>query len=287
MTATGLVDFVRRGAHDDGREGVVLAKIAAGELVKVPFGSGAAATSGGLAHVIGGGSAGVQSNLASNPDGSGTGVNFSIPAGLGQGAAWTEVLYGSTIGVRWRRNTASTNLPFGVVIDGVAYSMRNSRIHFDSVIPSSTADHEALWIVAQDLDPLIPHTVKIVGISDPYGAVVKSFLAYGWLLEASRGYKQPPRWGSIGAAAALVASPATSALSATSVLRKILLHNSGASTRVVSLKVGATVLKVKTLPAGTSDEIDFGVPVVLTASYTLSQDAGTDVTWAPVLAEAR
>lgn len=280
----GLVDHLGRGHHDDGREGVVLTKIAAGQLVKVPFGAGGAVNSG-LAHTIGSGSASSQTQTATNTDGSGTGVNFSVPSGLTQGAAWTEVLYGSVVGVRWRRNTTSTLAPFGVVIDGVAYTMRSAKVHHDASVPSATVDHESLWIVADDLDPNVPHTVRIIATSDAYGATTKAVLMYGWLLEASRGYKDSPRWGYLGTAGTL--STSTTALSSTDPCRKILLHNTDASTRTVTLKRSTTVLKVLSLAAGTSGEIDFGVPMLGVSNLTIQADANSVVNYVQLNAEAR
>lgn len=273
------------GKHDDGREGLVLAKLALGGMVMVPFGTGVIASSGGLAHIIGTATASVQSAVTSNPDGSGGGINFTVPPGLGQGVMWTERLWGRRFGVRWRANNSSTLLPFCLICDGIAYEIRNVRYHQDSVL-TTAADHQSLALMVDELPDDGPHTVSWLVWSDvTAAALTKAVFGYGWLAERRAGYKDPPRWGSL-AVPALLATGAT-ALSSSAVYRKIKLHNTDAAARTVTLKNGSTIIQVVSMAAGASGEIDFGGPITTTASYTLTPDAANVVTWTPVFAEVR
>lgn len=286
-TQVGLRDYLGRGHHDDGREGIVLTKLAAGDLVKVPFGTGTNNTRG-LSAIVGTAAASSQSQIAYNPDGSGTALLLSANNGVGNGTAWTEVLYGSIVGFRYYRDNSTAMPPVNVVIDGVAHEIPQPRYRHNSVL-TSAADPEALWIVADDLDPDVPHTVTVVVAADPYGGVNRSVTAFGWLLEASRGYKPPPRRGTIGTGALL--STSTTALNASTVYRKILLNNTDSSARLVTLKNGSTVLKKVYLAAsgtdGDSKEIDLGVPIVGISTLTLQADANSVVVWIPFFEEGR
>lgn len=172
-----------RGVHDDGtNEGVIRAKIAQGDLVKIGADAiqcqvQAPDTSSAVFQV---------QNNQYNSDGSNQAVIMTCSAGSNQGVVVSRKFYGKVIGERFQRN--STTPAVDLVVDGVASAVPSPALQFDGAIPSSTPqDGEAYYLIADDL-PDGEHTVSVVLTPDPAIATPQTLALYGFLAERRAGY---------------------------------------------------------------------------------------------------
>lgn len=272
-TATGLVEYIKRGTHDDGAEGVILTKIAQGRLVKVPISTSVVtATDGSKGTVT------FNKNNNLNADGSQQNLSMTVNAGYDGYAYAEQTVWGRVVGVRWRRLGSSGSEPFAVQIDGAIYKVprtKNTTLNGTS----GQSDYEALWVVADDLIDG-PHHVRIIVTGDAAlsGAVTRSVLFFGFIAEGDKGYNQPTPRSVITSATAL--STSSTSVSPTGTLRKLRFYNTGASTRIVTVRQsGVTFWQAVLTAAGTAGataELDFGGQFVPN-SLSVIQDAGTDV----------
>ena len=261
------------GVHDDGTdEGSVRARIVRGDLVRVPF------RNNDLSFVQNGiSTASMQFNgLHSNDDGSGTGVFLSAKTGLTNGCGIKFTLYGPVFGLRWQRGASGY---LGVIIDGVAYPVRQLDKLQHNLAAGS--DNECLWIVAEDLDPGMAHTVEIYLTVGDLGAN-KSLTLYGYIAARSAGYQDLPRLlmhpttpvASVPAAATAITGISSSGVRAH---RKVFYANTDAVARKVTLKASGSVFKVLYLAAagtaGDSGEVDFGDLYAAGTTITHEADA--------------
>lgn len=237
----GEVDLAR-GVHDDNLEGAILTKIAQGDLVKVPFPSGAGNITAGTATATSGAS-------NQNTDGSMAGVTLTVPGGVGQSATLRcPGVYGRTIGVRWQRTANLTNPPFTLAVNGVAYPIRNTGARKHAATAASGSDREAMFVVSADLLSDGPHTVEVILNADPAGAS-RSIVLYGLLVEASKGYNRPGAVASINSVTAVTASFASVQSSTVPNIRALYFKNTTAATRTVTLQFSSNDFKVIQLAA--------------------------------------
>lgn len=276
---------VRFGKHDDGRDGVVLTKIAQGELVRVPFpaltGLGQAGTS----------SAATLTNLPNNPDGSYSGISLNAaqldsPLSVGGVAYVRCIVYGRVVGIRWRRISGAPDVPFTVAIDGVVYPVRNVAPRRHTQIISTVNDHEALFVVADDLLSDGPHTVEIGLASPPNGSATRSLTLYGLLVEASKGYDNYRKGGYVYTTSGQAVTTTATAIGSNGVARKFMFYNSDTTNdRLVTINSATgVVFRTLVVPAtnlasgkGGYAEHDFGQSVPIDSNWKVSVDTGTTV----------
>lgn len=143
----------------------------------------------GIAYTTNTGVASVSSYT--NPDGSGyeLSLDSTIVVGQSGGTTWMNcILRGSVIGIRFLRQTVNPDMC--VVIDGIPYEIPKYDLeqHFGNSNDTALSDWEAYYIIADDLDPSIPHSVSIYLPIDVSGT--KNIRFYGFILERKAGYKE-------------------------------------------------------------------------------------------------
>lgn len=244
-----------------------------GPLVKVPFQAGVnSAAAGSSTASIGTG--------PDNPDGSSMAATLTVAAGNNQSAYVRDTVYGRTIGVRVHRNVSAGLLPATLIVDGVAYPIKDTRAARDGVSSTLITDREALIVPATGLNDG-PHSVEFGVASDPL--VSRTLRLFGWLAEASAGYSKYVDAGYMSGATAITTTFASFATATgAGPVRKIMFVNTTAATRTVTFKTasaGATIRTLSLAAAGTAGdyaEHDFGVPVIITGYGAISDAAGVN-----------
>jgi hypothetical protein len=265
MSATlllgGQIDRIP-GGHDDGSDdGVLHAKLLGQGPVKLPLGGQNTQYQTG---VIGTATA-TLAQSSTNTDGTQQVMSMVVPAVTAgaQSGAWLEqTLYGRRIGVRFRRNNSASLPPFTLWVDGVPYAVREvaNRRHAATIVTYS--DFESLFLIADDLGPG-PHTVRVSVAGDVIGGASRTLILHGWLVDRAAGYDDRRRAGPISSLISLTTTATVIPVAGNSgLIRKLYLHNTDVGARIVTISVGSTnILKVVSLAAGASGEVDFGDPV--------------------------
>lgn len=258
---TGLVDYIRRGTHDDGSDdGVLHAKLLHQGLVKLPL------TSQQYTTAVQGTATATVSSSQTNTDGTQNCVNMTVPAvtAVAQSSAYLETtLYGRRVGVRFRRNNSASLPPFTLWVDGVPYPVRNVANRRHAAVSLSSADFEGLFMVADDLGPG-PHSVRVSVAGDVIGGSSRTLILHGFVVDRAAGYEDKRRAGITGTASTALTTTASTipVVTPQGLVRKLLLHNTDAATRTVTISLGTTdIIRVVSLTAGASGEVDFGEPV--------------------------
>jgi hypothetical protein len=264
----GLVEVLGRGHHDDGSaDGIVHAKLLAQGLVKVPISQSGSPQE--LITIIGSGTAPIGA-VNSNTDGTQRCINVTVPAvtsGATSCVVIERTLHGRRVGIRFRRNNSGTLPPFTVFVDGVPYEVRQTanRRHAATVLAAS--DFEALFLIADDLGEG-PHNVRVVIAGDVIGGSSRSLIFHGWIADRAAGY-EPRRGVTLSTSGVVITTTATvpTLTNPSGLIRKMFFHNPDTVTRKVTVSIGSTdIIKVRDIPAGQSDELDFGEPVDAVAS---------------------
>lgn len=260
------------GKHDDGREGVVLTKIAQGKLTRMPFvnlkgyasGSGSVNLNGGLQN--------------DNPERAGQSI--TLATGAGQGFA--EVVgnfWGRMFGVRPRRHFSSPLPNLSVTVGGETRPMRQLNTRIDTIPTAFGAfDAEALYLPFDDLPHDGPWTYRIHLASDPLATTAYTVTLHGLLVEADKGYAPYQPTSSFAAKQAVTSTATAIAYSGTA--RRLTFYNTAATAAVVTLKSGADVMESISLAAGSGGKIEWPLPIKV-AGYTISTDIASGVNmWA-------
>jgi hypothetical protein len=248
-------------------------------LVKVPIGP----TNTQYATGVNGTASVALAYAVTNTDGLQEVVNMTVPA-VTAGAvsnAWLEqTVYGRRVGVRFRRNNSAALPPFTVYIDGIPYAVRRTGNRRHAATLLSSSDFEGLFLLADDLGDG-PHTVRVSVAGDEIGGISRTLILHGWLLEKSAGYEESSRAGALPPSPTVLGTTATvvPATGNRGLVRKLYFHNTDVATRVVTLSLGATnIFKVISLPAGTSQDVDFnGTIQVGTSDFRWKADAAAVV----------
>ena len=257
--------------YDDGRQGVVLTKIAQGELIPVPFYNIQFANSAGA-------TCGFASIATDNPL-PGKPVSITIPTGTNGYAYFRTQLWGRVIGLRMRRHFANTLPNITAIVDGEPMALRNINTRVDT-IPTvlNNFDGAASFLIAEDLLDDGPHTVTICVAGDSVTAV-SSLTFFGWLVERAKGATNYPSGIGQSLTTQTLTASAVSIASSGALGRQLDFYCSGATARTVTLLAsdGVTALKTVAVPAGGTASMSWATPFVL-SSYKVKQDVGTDVT---------
>ncbi len=220
-------------------------------LARVPFVEGSYAS-----QVSGAAAIGVQSGtLGFNLTGSNSGVSFDIPAwtpstGVGNGAFLQIPFRGSTFGIACRRDTAV--LPFSVGIDSDWYPADSYLpIFLNNGLNPVTGGLD--WVlVADDLDPYVPHIATIAAVSNPQ--VASPIRLLHMILDKNAGYADESKFSYLAASGAL--TTVNSAIQSGSVPNRIRVvdsidfYNADAAAQTVSITLGSTVIWAKSIVAG-------------------------------------
>ena len=276
MTQNGLVDYIKRGTHDDHREGVILAKIAQGDLIPAPF-TGIQFTAGS------GASAAYAGFSTSNPEPSGAPVTLSLPASSQSYAGFKGQVWGRVIGLRMFRHYVFALPDLTIVVDGEPRPFKLFNTRLDTV-PNSYGtqfDGQALAVIVDDLLDDGPHTVQVHAVGDGSTSVSAAIL-FGWLVERSKGYTDiTPRNDLTSETVPTTAAVVSKSTAST---RALWFTNNNASTaRVVSVVIGSTTVLTASLAAGASTKFDMGGAPFRLQNVKVKVDAGTDtqVTYVP------
>ncbi|MCX6216504.1 hypothetical protein [Spirosoma sp.] len=243
-------DTLIEGVQDDGTaEGVIRAKIVSGELVKVP------------AWFLDWNDTTKINTLlqTDNNDGTGSGYNLSVVAGLPGIASISTIIYGRVIGIRYRRPNSAVP-DFTVVIDGVPYAVKPNVIAPRASNIGNMLDRETLVIIAQDLSDTA-HTVELVLHADALAS--RSVVIYGFLAERRAGYQERMHNDyiitqgtlTIAAVAFPTADPANSRPHQG--VKKVWYYNKNTTTaRKVTLQYAGSTIRVIDVPAAGTVEVN-------------------------------
>lgn len=259
------------GKHNDGREGAILTKVAQGELVGIPFYN--------VALSAGPSASAAYSSLGFDNPTPGKPITLSVPASTTAYAYLRTQLWGRMFGIRMRRHFASALPNMTFIVDGEPIAMRQLNTRLDTVpFTYGGFDSNSYWLLAEDLPHDGPHTVTVLLTGN--ASTTASVVLFGWLAEKSKGYGAYP--ADIGQAftTQTLSTTATAIASSGNSVSELTFNNTGATPRVVSFMVGATVLRQFLLAAagadGCTQTVTFKRAFTGTA-YTVKQDAGTDV----------
>lgn len=202
------------------------------------------------------GAVGVQSGtLGFNTTGSNSGASIDVPlwtpsTSLGNGALIQIPFRGSTFGVCARRDT--TVLPFSIGIDGDWYVAESFLANFlqNGVNPVSGGNE---WIlVADDLDPYVPHIATIAVTSNAQMAT--SIRLMHLLLDKNAGYQDDVKSSYLAASGALTTVNASigsgTVPNRVRVVDSIDFYNTDVAAQTVTLVLASTVIWSKTIAAG-------------------------------------
>lgn len=283
MGAVAAFVSSRTSWEDDGSEaGTISTRLVRGDLAPLPFDALQY-----YADLIGSATATYQTQgVWSNPDGSGTGVNVSVPAGLTQGVRIWLPFYGRGFGVRWRRDTATT-AAISVAVNGQAVQVATGYLPLLTAegLTTQFADAEARAVTHDHLANDGPHVAEIVVVSDP--SATQTITLYGVLVDARAGNRTLPRLAQVQTASTLttgaVEIPTGRGTSlAMRGIRKVLYANTSAGAVTVTVKNSTSVLKAFYLAAsgtaGDCAEFDPGESVAASANFTHQASAGSAVT---------
>lgn len=282
MSSPWTIDPQASGWYDDGSEsGALRTREVRGDLVPIPFDPLQY-----YAELVGTATAAFQTTgVYSNPDGSATGINVSVPAGLTQGARLWVPFYGQAFGVRWRRDNSATDY-ISVTVDGVPVAVNTGTLPLLEAegLTTQITDAEARAVTHEHLDPGV-HVAEIAVVSDP--STTQSVTLYGLLLDSRAGYRPLPRVGQVQTASTLTTSAVEIPVGrgtalAMRAIRKVLYVNTSAAAVTVTVKNSTNTLKVLYLAAtgnaGDCGEFDPGSAIAASAAFTHQASANTAVT---------
>jgi len=273
------IDPQANGWRDDGSEsGLIRTEHVRGNLVPIPFDAlqyyaelsgGATATS-------------APTGVYSNPDGSGTGVNVSIPSGADAGVRLWMPFYGRGFGVRWRRDSGLTATNLSVVVDGEAVGVDTGNLpHLVAeAITTQITDAEARAITHPLLPNDGPHVAEIHVIRDP--SATATITLYGFLLDERAGYRPLPRVAqmlttTVLTAAAVEIPVGRGTALAMRAIRKVIYTNITAGPVTVTVKNGANTVWARSIPANETIEFDPGTAIAASSAFTHQASAATSV----------
>lgn len=269
------------GVQDDGTpEGVVRSKIAGGEWSRITLADLDLAST-----TAGAGTVAISRAGVSNADRSGASYNLTTPAALGTNLTTVAaVIYGRTVGVRFRKNT--TTPAFSLVIDGRPYDVGAlaGRAYFDNSLLSGLGNSKEGVFVVSDLSEGA-HSVKV--ILWPDGVASKTLVIFGFIGERGAGYDVRPGLDSLYGAGTLtnaaVVIPNTDADSnPVHGIKSIWYVNTDASARVVTVSWNSnTVAKLNLAAAGSAGDtgkIDFSTLGLTTGGATANMTHQADAT---------
>lgn len=179
------IDPQINGAYDDGSfDGAIRAKLVSSDLVRVPWREGAFGT-----EIFGAaGQSFVRSSQPENSDGTFQYLSITAPATTPPTVCGVRVwyaFYGRVFGVRFRRNSLTSNLDFQAAIDGMPYNVRanDNVLIAESMAPATV---EGQQIVVDDLADGLHHA-ELIFNADP--VLARQNYILGFLLERRAGYR--------------------------------------------------------------------------------------------------
>lgn len=272
------IDPQVNGWFDSGHEsGAVHVSDATGEAARVPFRAGQyyASVTGGAATVAN------SALLIENPDGTGSSLTVTVPAGLGPGARLWYPFGGSLFGVRWQ--AADGTPDFSVSVDGEAVLVegRDARVTAEG-ITTQLLDTAAQAITHRHLDPTERHLAELTFVSD--ASASRSWTLFGVLLDRRAGYQEPIRRlhnippVTLTTSQVAIGVQGANAQRVLSGVRKVVYYNGTAGAVDVTIQYNGTAVWKKSLAAGEVVEFDFGGVTAVNALWTHAASAGSSIT---------
>lgn len=205
----------------------------------------------------------VSAFLNDNPDGTGQGINISVPNTSGSGVRIWVPFAGRMFGVRWRRQGSTTPV-FTVVVDGVPVQVsgRPDRLVDEGLTVSGLVE-QGIAITHDNLDPAIPHYAEIIVTAD-VGGSARPIVLFGWVLDALAGYQSPPRShyliGPTACPTSMTAIPSNAggADSATLGFARLTYYNSSGGALDVTVEYNTVTFWKKSIAAGNTEVFDAG-----------------------------
>lgn len=184
-------------------------------------------------------------------------LNVSVPSGITSGAQIWQPFYGSVFGISFKLiNTNIGNISVG--IDGEYFPVPHLYPPIFASRSFNVVDGNAFMLIADDLNDG-PHMADICVTPD--AATTAAIRLYGYLVDANAGYREFgshafPSVGLITNVAVAVSLGSAPYLGR--VIRKIIYHNTDASTRTVTIQFAGSTIWRKQIAAGDTAEFDPG-----------------------------
>lgn len=213
-----------------------------------------------------------ESGFDYNMDGSGQGINISVPATSGNGVRIWVPFAGRIFGVRWRLLSSAADR-FTVVVDGVPVQVsgRPDRLVSEGITISSLAS-QGIAITHDNLDPTKQHTAEIIVTAD-VGGSARALTLFGWVLDKQAGYPEPRRVDYISVVPTACPTSATAVSTGTAGskvkgIRQIRYYNSSGGSLDVTVNYNGTAFWKTTLAAGGCAELTFPELVPINSLFT-------------------
>lgn len=262
--------IAQRGKHSDFDEGIVLAEIAAGELIRHTPRDGSWTSYGT------GGTVTLGRSEFSSAEGSDRGLAqmwvISVPGAINNVAVLRFSIppQARKVGAGWLSSSSlSGSVSVDFILDGRPYAGPDPRYRFlDDLTPQSSVEQEWHYIIENDLPPVPdgrPHTLDIVVTADVAGATTQTVRVYGLLLERRLGLTEAPRVAepitptAVPTSSGFIASGQSGA-SSVRVFRgtwQIVYTNTGGSPATVTVTDNSVTAWAKSIAAGDSATLDF------------------------------
>lgn len=280
MSIIGIDPQIAGVVEDGSPGGAIRAVLTHGDAIDVPFRSLEY-----YAELTGGATAAYQTTgVYSNPDGSGTGLNISIPTDVtvGAGARIWLPFYGRIFGIRWRRDVGATATGISVTVDGVSVAVTPVAALTqltDEGITTQITDTRARAITHRNLLDDGPHVAEIAIAS--VASVAATVTLYGYIADQRAGYQQLPRIAQVVSTTTLTAADVEIPVNRGNVLafraiKRVIYTNTTTGTITVTVKNGANIMWQAAIPATSSATFDPG-GVAASAAFTHAASAATSV----------
>jgi hypothetical protein len=228
-----------------------------------------------------------------NGDGSCSGLQVTVPAGINQGLVLKFWFYGTLLGLRWYPQYNSQDINFGVLIDGMPFDVTESdregnspQIGENQYWAFNNSTHNDL--VATGLPPG-KHLCEIHFPSNiAAGAGNTVWFLWGFVAERSAGYKEfpsllesPSTVNTLTTSAVAVKNGYSNTLNIFRYFRKIIYTNTSVSSVTVTVQNGTGTIWQTVLAAagsaGCSDTFDPGGNFVADTALKHLASAGSAV----------
>lgn len=260
MSIIGIDPQIAGVMEDGSPTGAVRSILTRGNAVEVPFRALEY-----YADLAGGATAAFQTTgVYSNPDGSATGINISVPAAADAGVRLWVPFYGRLFGIRWRRDTGATASGITVTVDGVS-TVVQPVVQLDHLtaegITTQLTDAKARAITHDNLTHDGPHVAEIVVAANPTGNATVTL--FGYLADTRAGYTPLPRLGHVVSTTTLTTSAVEIPMNRGNILafrglRKVIYTNTTATAATVTVRNGAATMWSAEIPANGTATFDPG-----------------------------
>lgn len=270
-------DLQANGWVDDGTESGAL-RVKPKDMVIIPFDTEPFSQSTGASLNA------FYNGLSGREYGNGSVLTMSLNIGTGNYIRRVFTFRGAMLGICREISTSISNVPYTVVIDGVAYKAGKKSnkevipLQWDTQQPIQ--DNTFVEVIATDLPDTV-HQGEI--IIQGNASAVTTLKVFGISVSRSAGYREPvPAAWYLGKAAlttTLTALSSFAAIGVKSVSKFIFYNSTGSPVTVTVSYAGTNPLFVQSVPANSTIEWSFPIPFAIDKSlYQVSASADNAIT---------